>query len=285
MNLDELKRRKKEKGYTNEDLAEVSGVPLGTVQRIMSGATKNPRRATWDALERALGNPLIFDAGSDVQEGVQGSPHYAENTAGRGFIREPLPSYAAGFGKKQGEYTLDDYYALPDDVRAELIDGVIYDLASPATHHQMVATAIETQLMDCIIKKNADCFLMHDIDTQLDCDNFTMVRPDIVLLCGTDKLTERCVYGAPDFVVEVLSPQTRKKDMTIKLQKYLDAGVKVYWMIDVKKRQIIIYDFTEENFSPVLHGLEGSVKLNLPQGECEINIEYISRVLKDVYGI
>lgn len=271
MNLDELKRRKKEAGFTNEDLAEVSGVPLGTVQRIMSGATKNPRRSTWEALEKALGGSAIYN-----------SDKAGECVA----VREPLPAYAAVLGKEQGEYTIDDYYSLPDDVRAELIDGVIYDMSpSPATHHQLVAADIAAQIQACIRSKKHKCYIMQDVDTQLDCGESTMVRPDVVLLCDKDKLKERCVFGAPDFVAEVLSPHTRKKDMTIKLQKYMNAGVKVYWMIDVKKRQVIMYDFTDEEFSPEIHGLEGEVRLSMPQGECDISFDHISEVLKDVFGI
>lgn len=120
---------------------------------------------------------------------------------------------------------------------------------------------------------------------QIDCDDKTMMIPDVALICDKKKILDSSIFGAPDFVAEVLSPSTRKRDMSIKFQKYLAAGVSVYWMVDVKKRQIITYDFTDEEFTPQIHSLEGTVKLTLPEGECEIDFDYMSDMLKEVYGL
>ena len=93
MTLEEMKQRKKELGYTNEQISELSGVPLGTVQKVFSGVTETPRYDTMRALENVLEKRerAFFDAT---------------------MVKESVPYYA---GKKQGEYTLEDYYALPED--------------------------------------------------------------------------------------------------------------------------------------------------------------------------
>ena len=104
MTVSEMRKRKKDLGYTNEKISELSGVPLGTVQKIFAGVTDSPRYDTLQALEK------IF-----VKEW--------------GMLMESVTAYQV---KRQGEYTLEDYYALPDERRVELIDGVIYDMsASP----------------------------------------------------------------------------------------------------------------------------------------------------------
>lgn len=78
--------------------------------------------------------------------------------------------------KKQGEYTLDDYYALPDERRVELIDGVIYDMASPSSVHQLIGSEIREQLKSYIKDKKGECIpFVAPIDVQLDCDDKTMV--------------------------------------------------------------------------------------------------------------
>ena len=114
MTVSEMRKRKKELGYTNEKVSELSGVPLGTVQKIFAGVTDSPRYDTLQALEKVF-----------VKEW--------------NMLRESVTAYQV---KRQGEYTLEDYYALPDERRVELIDGVIYDMSSPTSTHQMLATEI-----------------------------------------------------------------------------------------------------------------------------------------------
>lgn len=112
-------------------------------------------------------------------------------------------------------------------------ETVIYDMASPSFAHQVIIMSIAVVIQNYIKKKKGRCkVLAAAVDVQLDCDNKTMVQPDIVVLCDKKKNVERCIMGAPDFVVEVLSKSTRKKDMTMKLEKYRNAGVREYWMID-----------------------------------------------------
>ena len=124
MTIEEMQRRKKEFGYSNEKLAELSGVPLGTVQKVMSGSTKSPRQGTLEALARALNGqkevPTRYPG-----EMIDGCIR---------VLREPWGAYAA----KKEEYTIEDIYALPEGVRAELIDGEIYYMATPTRTHQKI---------------------------------------------------------------------------------------------------------------------------------------------------
>ena len=124
MTIEEMQRRKREFGYSNEKLAELSGVPLGTVQKVMSGSTKSPRQGTLEALARAL---------SGQKEVPTQYPGEMIDGCIR-VLREPWGAYAA----KKEEYTIEDIYALPEGVRAELIDGEIYYMATPTRTHQKI---------------------------------------------------------------------------------------------------------------------------------------------------
>ena len=126
MTLEELRRKKRELRLTSEMIAEASGVPLGTVQKLFGGTTKAPRKRTVEAVEKALYlEELRQNAG--VSRAV-----LSAGQVGEGAV--PYPS--AGEGTRK--YTISDYYALPEEQRAELIDGIFYDMSTPAYIHQKI---------------------------------------------------------------------------------------------------------------------------------------------------
>lgn len=185
--------------------------------------------------------------------------------------------------KKQGEYTLEDYYAIPDDRRVELIDGVIYDIASPTSIHQDLALEIAVFLKNFVKKNKGKCKVyISPIDVQLNCDNRTMVQPDVIIVCNRDIIIKRCIYGVPDFVVEVLSPSSTKRDSAIKLRKYKESGVREYWMIDPDKKMVIVYDWTKSEI-PKVYGFDSKVPVGIFDGECEIDFREIYDEIKFLY--
>ena len=185
--------------------------------------------------------------------------------------------------KRQGEYTLEDYYAIPDERRVELIDGIIYDMAAPSFTHQLLNGKIYNRLDTFVSKKKGKCVpAMSPIDVQLDCDDKTMVQPDVIVVCDRDKIIDRCLYGAPDFVVEVLSPSSTKRDTAIKLRKYKEAGVKEYWMVDPDKKKVIVYDWTKSEI-PMVYGFDSKAPVGIFCGECEIDFAEIYEEIKFLY--
>lgn len=258
MTIDEMIERKNELGYSYEKISELSGVPLGTVQKVLGGITKTPRYDTKLALAKVL----------QPTEALR--------------ISEAAHTYGA---KRQGEYTIDDYYALPDDVHAELIDGVLYDMASPTVIHQVIIMQITTKLMNHIQKKNGKCIPFGAaVDTQLDCDNKTMVQPDVMVICDRNKLQKRKLYGSPDFVVEVLSPSTKKKDRTIKLNKYMNAGVREYWIVDPDNKHVTVYLADEEyGYDVEMYTFDSKVPVAVFNNECEIDFKEIYEYIEFMY--
>lgn len=261
MTIDEMKTYKRLKGYTNAQIAELSGVPLGTVQKIFSGETTTPRYATLLALEG------IFEGmGRD------------KDTDNPSMVREAAAYYVP---KEQGRYTIEDYYDLPEERRVELIDGVLYDMSSPTFVHQQIAGEIYLQISNFVRKNKGQCLpVISPIDVRLDCDNKTMVQPDVLILCDKSKIQKWGIMGAPDFVLEILSPSTKRKDCIKKLDKYMEAGVREYWIIDPSQKKLIIYWFEQEIY-PVICGLDGEAEIGIYQGQLKIDLRAIRDIITD----
>lgn len=270
MTVEEMKKKKTELGFSCEQISDRSGVPLGTVQKIFSGITKRPRYDTICQLEKAF--PMEPDSNpypGMMEESVSAYRIYGDGTDHEGDIWKSFR------GKKQGEYTLKDYEAIPDEYRVELIDGVIYDLNTPTTIHQQLAFEISIRLREHIRQNKGLCMVLPSpVSVQLDEDDRTMLQPDVVVCCDRDKILRSHVYGAPDMVIEILSPSTRKKDMGLKLKKYITARVREYWMVDPDKKKVVVYDL-EHNELPAIYGFEDQVPVNIFAGKCQIDFSEI----------
>ena len=267
MSVSELIARKKELRYTNEEIATLSGIPLSTVRKIFAGVTEEPRRATLAALSRALAaRPM--------------APYDTIPSHEPAYIREGAVAYSV---KRQGEYTIYDYYALPEDRRAELIDGVIYDMAAPTRLHQKILMSVCMQLSICAEEKKTGYEVIPaPYDVQLDNDIYTMLQPDIVISSDDPLKNNHHFLGAPEFVVEILSPSTRSKDMLLKANKYHNAGVREYWIIDPKYRKVIVYVFDGED-SSTEYRFEDRIPVYISDGSCAVDFAHIAESISMFY--
>ncbi len=270
MTLADILRIKEERGYSVAKLSEYSGVPVGTLQKLLRGESKNPRKATLDAIEKVLHGDEKRYPGKAYEYEVEGRRP--------DMLREPALQYGIG-SRGQGEYTLQDYYALPDDRRVELIDGHFYDMAAPSFVHQQIVGFVYAQIRDFIEKNGGDCIpSVSPVDVQLDCDNKTMIQPDVLIVCDPKKVRNFGVLGAPDFVLEVISPSSKEKDMLTKLAKYMEAGVKEYWVIDPERKVLVVY-LAEERGMPCMYPLQGQVGIRLYEGRLQIDLGKIDEMI------
>ncbi len=152
-------------------------------------------------------------------------------------------------------YTEDDYYKLPEDVRAELIDGQIYFQAAPSRIHQEVLSFLHVEIANYIRSKNDSCKVYPaPFAVKLFADKKNIVEPDISVICDKNKLTDKGCTGAPDWIIEIVSPGNFRYDYIKKLNLYADAGVREYWIVDPGKKKVIVWNFeaddsTEFSFS------------------------------------
>jgi Uma2 family endonuclease len=145
-------------------------------------------------------------------------------------------------------YTIEDIYALPEGTRAELIDGQMYMMAPPSRLHQKIVFSLSRKIADYIDSKGGSCeFDIAPFAVFLNANDKNYVEPDICVICDHNKLTENGCTGAPDWVIEIVSPGSRKMDYFTKLFKYGTAGVREYWIVDPEKSRILIYNFESEN--------------------------------------
>ncbi len=280
MTIKEMRDIKETRGYSYAKLSEYTGIPAITIQKIFTEKTKRPRRATLDALERVLNGSEEFFSGKALVYERSGLIDESSADSASLFRENGLP-YGV---KARGEYTVEDYRALPEDCRVELIDGVLYDMSSPRFVHQEIIMTISVAIRNYINKNKGKCKVMGvPSDVQLDCDDKTMLQPDIYIVCDREKIKDFGIYGAPDFALEVLSPSTRKKDMSIKLSKYWNAGVREYWIIDPKKRVLITCDFSDEDIIPAVRPLEGTAPIAIFDGKLLIDLDEINAVI-DEFG-
>lgn len=145
------------------------------------------------------------------------------------------------------EYTIEDIYNLPEGKRAELIDGVIYDMATPSRIHQKLVSRLNQKIANYIDSKNGECEVYPaPFAVFLNADDKTYVEPDISVICDREKLNDEGCKGAPDWIIEIVSPSNAGYDYIRKLNLYTNAGVKEYWIVDPEKKKIIVYNFSQD---------------------------------------
>lgn len=167
--------------------------------------------------------------------------------------------------------TADDYWALPEGERAELIAGELWDLTAPSRVHQEIVAELTTMFREHIARQGGSCKAYPaPFAVNLFADDSTFVEPDVSVVCDRDKLSDRGCEGAPDLVVEIVSPSSRGMDYQTKQALYGEAGVREYWIVDPSMSRTMVTRFDEDPaplFYPfgvpvpvgVLPGLEVSI--------------------------
>ncbi len=152
-------------------------------------------------------------------------------------------------------YTIEDIYALPEGERAELIDGKIYYMAPPSTRHQRLVHFFDREIGNYIQSHEGECeVLPAPFAVFLNKDNKNYVEPDISIICDKDKITDKGCHGAPDWIIEIISPGNKEMDYFKKLFKYQAAGVREYWIVDPTKEIVMVYRFEKETMEEYSFG-------------------------------
>ena len=162
-----------------------------------------------------------------------------------------------------GKHTIEEVYALPDGERAELIKGELYMMATPTSTHQQMLVELLTTIYNYIKRKKGNCrvfpapfaVLLHN-------DDSTYLDPDISVICDNDKLDKQGCHGAPDWVIEIVSPSSKKLDYAIKLSEYQTAGVREYWIVDTMKKTILVYHL-EQDSAPLIYCFTDKIQVGI----------------------
>lgn len=162
-------------------------------------------------------------------------------------------------------YTEEDYYNLPENVRADLIDGQIYYHAAPSRTHQKILGFLFNHISNHINSKKGSCEVYPaPFAVKLFAeDDKTVVEPDISVIFDPNKLTDRGCTGAPDWIIEIISPSTASHDYIYKLNLYAKAGVREYWIVDPDNKKIFVYHLEQADFKADCYTFQDKIKANI----------------------
>lgn len=159
--------------------------------------------------------------------------------------------------------TLDQYEALPEDRRIEVFDGVVYDMSSPSQIHQTLSMELSNILYNYMKNKKRPCRVFTaPFDVKLSDNPLTIVQPDIMVICDKDKLDGKRCNGAPDFIIEIVSPGNPSDDYIRKAYYYKNAGVREYWIVDPRRKTVTVHYF-EGNIISVPYPFDSAIKVNI----------------------
>jgi Uma2 family endonuclease len=178
--------------------------------------------------------------------------------------------------KKDRVYTYGDYRTWPDDERWELIDGTAWNMSpAPSRWHQEIISQLMRPIL--IYLQNRPCrvytapfdVLFPSFGEEQEDDVTTVVQPDISVICDRSKLTDKGCTGAPEWIIEILSPFTSRKDMAIKFELYERHGVQEYWIVDPAAKYIHVYAMDEKGKypeNPIIYLQDGIISCIVLQG-------------------
>ncbi len=178
-------------------------------------------------------------------------------------------------------YNVESYWKLMGERHGEMLDGVFYDAFTPTTAHQMLVGEVYTQIRR---QMEGECVrgvpLFAPVSVSLHGDLYTMTEPDVLVVEDESKLKSWGVLGAPDFVFEILATSEQKKKEMLKLEHYIRAGVREYWVLDMHRKEMTIYSL-EESAEPVTYPLTGFLPLHIFGGDVVVDLEMLSDIITE----
>ena len=234
MDINDLRKLKEEENMSYEMMSDLSGIPLDIVTKIFSGEIKEPKYMSLLAMEQVIVRKKKIPFYYDVEQ---------EQPC---LIREQV---AYNFDARK--YHVEDVRQLCAGVRVEIIDGKFHTMSTPNRMHQFLSVEILFAMKSHIEKNKGKCHIYTaPLGVRLFADDKTWVEPDILVVCNRKEiLTEYGCNGAPDLIVEIVSPSNSFHDYVTKLMKYQQAGVREYWIVDPRTERVsvIYFEDTEKN--------------------------------------
>lgn len=234
MDINDLRKLQEKENMSYETIADLSGIPLDIVTKIFSGEIKEPKYMSLLAMEQVIVRKKKIPF------------YYDEEQEQPCLIREQV---AYNFDARS--YYVEDIRQLCAGVRVELIDGKFHTMSTPKRMHQFLSMNISARIFNYIEKNKGKCHIYTaPFGVRLFADDETWVEPDILVVCGRKEiLTEHGCDGAPDLIVEIVSPSNSFHDYVTKLMKYQQAGVREYWIVDpgIERVAVVYFEDTEKN--------------------------------------
>ncbi|MDR3338116.1 MAG: Uma2 family endonuclease [Treponema sp.] len=175
--------------------------------------------------------------------------------------------------EEKSYYTYADVLEWDESVRAEIIDGELYMMAPASIGHQEISGELYGQLWSFLKGKPCKVFAAPGVRLfpRKDQSDNTMVIPDIAVVCDRSKLEKQSCNGAPDLVIEILSPSNARHDTFLKFHKYLEAGVREYWIVDPEEKIVQVHILDNGRYVTNMYNDKGQVPVSVLPG-CVIDL-------------
>ncbi len=299
MELSDLKRRKNNLKLTVGQLSMLADLPVGTVSKIMTGETQNPSYLTVDILDKTLARE---ESRARVEAFRNAMMKYIKEHPDEEFIYEDFekkyreehrlnrkaipfatpdndPYWISGSlaleapqkkPKEDHHISYEEYCSLPESSLTELIDGHMIVNQPPSYAHQNVVMNLGDEIKSYIRKNSGDCRMFNvGFGARFYDTPDTCLIPDIMVVCEPDRITDYYVWD-PDWIIEVTSPSTRRRDYGEKRSLYIQAGVREYWIVDLEKSKVITWT-RDDDIN--LYGFGDDIPVHIYDGKLKIKIE------------
>ena len=292
MDISDLKARRKAIGLTAKDIAYRAELPFGTVSKVFTGETKNPTFVTIEKIEnvikqeemkirletyaKAFAQYLEDHPDEDVDR-TEFAKYYRKR---HGLSPAPIALAKEDDGaifhgtlamRSRDLATIDDLHLLGESKNYELLDGHIIYNETPSLSHQRLVRSLGKIIDAYIESNNGECEVFDmGFNVRLCEDDYTLVIPDLFVLCDKSILKEDAVWGAPDWVIEVVSRSTRSYDYKEKMHKYMAAGMREYWVVDPAKDRVVTF-LEGEPMQIVIYGFDEKVPVYIYDMKLEMD--------------
>ena len=293
MTVEEIRKRKKRLKLTTQQLALLAELPLSTVSKILTGETKNPSYLTIEKLEATIEKEEMLARVEAYRKAMH--QYFLEHPEDEGDYKKfeeiyrrnnhlndaPIP-YAVSKDEPPIMYgslalhdqrmTTNELSKMGESRDLQLIDGHLVVSEMAGVSHQRMVKSLGRTISDFVEKKKGKCEVFDvGVNVFLDEDEYTLVIPDIAVICNPSQITEKGVVGAPDWMIEVVSPSTRQNDYHKKLHKYMDAGVREYWIVDTDRRVVSVC-INGEPMQVTIYSIEDEIPVHIYGGDLRITV-------------
>jgi len=175
--------------------------------------------------------------------------------------------------KNERYYTYKEWLELADCEQTELIDGIVYKRGEPTRKHQKISRELSRQISNFLLGKTCELYYA-PFAVRLFSEEDTVLQPDLVVICDADKLTDLGCNGAPDLIIEILSPSTAGNDWIKKYNKYLRAEVKEYWIVDPEMKIVFVHILKDNIYEQSRYTGFGILQIQTLPG-CEVDLSLV----------
>ncbi|GHU66235.1 hypothetical protein FACS189447_06680 [Spirochaetia bacterium] len=179
--------------------------------------------------------------------------------------------------KEKPYYTYADFLEWDESERCELVNGDLYMMSTPTTEHQRILMELAYQLKDYLKGKPCQVFpapFAVRLSPHADKSDDTVFEPDIVVICDSSKIDKRGCNGAPDLIIEVISPSTASHDRVRKYNYYQKAGVREYWMVEPEAKTVQACLLEGDHYVLTAYNDEDTAPVTVLPG-CKINLKEV----------